>query len=152
MDESEEGTGVTTPTVARHQLLRPDADGYDEIDGRLLGFATSRRDYHNHPVPRDFETHGENWKCSACRWFEVTIIYVPQDETYALYTVGHSSLPGEGPRPRVQFTESPHELIELLTDRRGSRPRLPVAAARCLAQAASNDENVSDAYVNRAVV
>src|SRR5512144_1719957 len=114
MDESRKN--VTTPRATRHRILRADSDvgEYDEIEGRLLGFATSRRDYHNHDLPRDFQKHGEGWKCSACRWFEVSIIYVPHDETYALYTVGRSELPGEDPRPRVQFTESPHELIEML--------------------------------------
>jgi hypothetical protein len=149
------------PASSTHRLL--DADGSErEVVGQLLGFSSSQRPYHNHPDPRDMRQYPEEWKCSACRWFEVTIIYVPADETYAVYTVGRSALNGEQPRPRIQFTQSPHEIIEMLTDRRrrhatdaeagSSQPRLPVAAAHCLAQAAAVDPDIEDAYVNRAVV
>jgi hypothetical protein len=133
-----------------HRVLTPNGEE-EELHGRLLGFGTSQRTYHNHPVPRDLELHADDWKCSACRWFEVSVIAL-DDGAYAVYTVGRSELPYEEPRARLQFTESPFEIIEMLTDRRGPRPRLPVAAARCLAQAASHDDRVADAYVNRAVV
>jgi hypothetical protein len=132
-----------------YRVLTP--DGEEELHGRLLGFGTSLREYHNHPVPRDFAIHGDEWKCSACRWFEISIISL-DDGTYAVYTVGRSELPREQPRARLQFTESPFEIIEMLTDRRGRVPRLPVAAAKCLAQAAATDDGIENAYVNRAVV
>lgn len=153
--------GRHQPRVAVHKLLQPDGSER-EIAGKLLGHGTSRREYHNHPEPRNLVTHPETWKCSACRWFEVNIIYVPEDDLYAVYTIGKSELPHERARARIQFTESAFEIIEILTDRRKTRqpdgtyvdrePRLPIAAARCIAQAANIDPDITAAYVNRAVV
>lgn len=142
----------TRPPARTHRLLQPDGSTR-EVVGQLLGFGTSQREYHNHPVPRDLERYPVTWKCSACRWFEVTLLWVPTDRVYAVYTVGHSALEDEQPRARIQFTESAFEIIEMLTDRRDSAtPRLPIAAARCLAQAANVDDAITEAYVNRAVV
>ena len=138
------------PTVTLHELIQPD-DTIEYVEGRLLGFSSSHRDSHNHPLPRDLSVYGDTWKCSACRWFEASIIHITDDETYAVYTVGRSALPGEKPRARVQFTDSAYELVEILTDRREGTPRLSVASARCLAQASSTDKDIADAYVNRAV-
>lgn len=144
-------THSVRPRVTDHRLPGPNGSE-TTVTGELLGFGSSQREYHNHPEPRDRETHPSSWKCSACRWFEVSIIYVPAEHTYAVHTVGRSAIPSELPRARTQFTESAYEIIEMLTDRRHSQPRLPVAAARCVAQAASVDSKIADAYVNRAVV
>lgn len=130
--------------IRRFKLDTP--DGEKVIEGRILGYSTSKRDSHNHaqnPPP-----HG--WKCSACRWVELTL-YKVVDGTFAVYTRGCSSLPGESDRTRLIYTESPYEVVELMTDRRGATPRLPMAAAKVLAQAAHLDSGINEAYINRAV-
>lgn len=145
------------PHVMDHEILQPDGSPM-VLRGQLLGFATSHRDYHNHSIPedsskgpRDLEKFPSDWKCSGCRWFEVSIIWDVEDKTYAVYTVGKSAIPGEEARPVVRFTQSPLEILEILTDKRGNTPRLPDASARCIAQAADADQRIRDAYVNRAV-
>lgn len=136
-------------TVQDHVLLTP--DGEQTVTGVLLGFATSHRDQHNHPMPRDESELDSNWKCSACRWVEIRILR-DTDNTYVVHTLGRSDVEGEIDRSRLSVTESPYEILELLTDRRGGRnPRLPIAAARAIAQAAANDEEIENAYINRAV-
>jgi hypothetical protein len=137
------------PTITKHRLIHSDGTSH-EITAALLGFGTSEREYHNHPEPRNFDEFPETWKCSRCRWFEVSIFYIPEDDLYAVYTIGKSSLLGEEPRSKIQYTESAFEVIEILTDRRSPHPRLPIAAARCIAQAASVDDDMTDAYINRA--
>lgn len=145
---------VNTANLAHYPVF--DADGNTTmLHATLLGFGSSQRTYHNHELPRPTElkgVNGESWKCSACRWFEVRIFYIPDDETYLLYTIGQSTIEGEKPRPRMQYTQSAYELIEMLTDKRGNSPRLPDASARCLAQAADVDDRINEAYVNRAVI
>lgn len=133
-----------------------------EFTGRPLGFGTSRRDNHSH-YPRNFAGKGE--KCSACRWFEVTLYErVRSDDgagsdpggtvsDYVVHTVGGSDVPGEHRLSRVEFTTSAFEVIELLTVRHpGKEPFIAVQSQRALAQAASRDENIRDAYINRAIV
>jgi hypothetical protein len=53
-----------------------------QVRGRLLAFGTSERDAHSHPVDVSLTTHdpgryaSKSERCSACRWFEVTIVAV----------------------------------------------------------------------------
>lgn len=141
---------VAQREVEEYELLTP--EGPIQVRGQLLGFSTSEREQHNHDE-RTLQTASDlSWKCSACRWVEIRIIR-DDDDTFAVSTLGRSRVPGETDRSRVIFTDSPHEVIELLTDRRpGRNPRLPFAAARALAQAAQRDDDMHDAYVNRAVI
>lgn len=142
-----------TIEIDDHVVLRDDGTPVT-LRGRLLGYGSSRRDYHNHEMPRPaalLTNDGRPWKCSGCRWFEVRIYHL-DDGSYALHTVGMSSLDGEKPLPRLQFTESAYEVIEMLTDKRGPVARIPEASARCLAQAANVDDKMNEAYINRAVV
>lgn len=126
----------------------PTPEGAVLVEGRLLGFATSHRESHNH-FPG--ETPGGGRPCSACRWVEIRILR-DTDDTYVVSTVGHSVLEGETTRSRVIFTDSAFEILEVLTDRRNHTTRLPNVAARAVAIAAANDDDIRDAYINRAVV
>lgn len=117
----------------------------------LLGDASSRRDEHTHDRERDpYVPPGG--RCSACRWFEVDI-YRTDAGTYVVHTVGASVVPGERRRSRVTETTSAYEVIELLTVRPyGKEPFITAQSAGALAQAAELDDDVRDAYINRAVV
>lgn len=71
---------------------------------------------------------------------------------YLVLTSGVSTVPDEVIMRRASWTDSPYEVVELLTQRRGTRPFLPTPSARVLAQAAAWDSGIRDAYVDRAVV
>lgn len=132
------------------------------VRGRMLGFATSQRDVHEHLA--DYAAPGE--RCSACRWFEVRIYGVDYELTgdgddyesierrgrYLVLTSGVSVVPDEVIMRRAVWTDSPFEVVEVLTQRRGTTPYLPAPSARVLSQAAAWDDGLSDAYINRAVV
>lgn len=155
------------PTTQEYTIHGRD-DEVVVLRGRLLGFATSKRDTHYHPVTYDaqgaltsFPAHGE--RCSACRWFEVRIFevfaeYLPNGaETsrrgrYLVLTSGASIVPGEVRMSRSIWTDSPYEIIEVLVQRRGDHPFLPTPSARVLSQAAAWDDGIRDAYIDRAVV
>jgi hypothetical protein len=132
--------------------------------GYALGLATSRADQHTHREP--YAAPGT--KCSACRWFAVGIYRVfdafvltdgdvpvrrPTPRGYVVQTVGESVVPGEQRLARVEETSSAYEVVELLTvRRRGAEPFITPQSLRALARAAQLDDDVRDAYVNRAVV
>lgn len=150
----------------------------DEVEfsiiGSLLGFGTSQRDDHQH-AGTDYAP--PRTRCSACRWFEVRIFVVEAeyraDDTctcgakndmhqdhcglesprarYLVLTYGQSTVPGETTKRRAMWTDSPFEVIELLTQRNDGHPFLPVTSARALANAANQDAGMFKAYVNRAV-
>lgn len=159
----------TTATHAYHLLGR---SGVEVVHGRLIGFATSHRDQHNHPghefAPVINAETNRRAHCNACRWFEVRIIREyevelvdpdgPRDEPelrfvgYVVHTLGGSAVPNDTTYCRVARTESPYDVVELLTVRRDDTVALPGHSARALAQAAHYDDAVANAYVNRAVV
>lgn len=121
--------------------------------GRLLGAATSRVNDHNHATT--FAPRGD--KCSACRWFEVAVYRFRASndvhDGYVVHTVGGSVVPGEQRLSRVEYTDSAFEVIELLTIRPSNRkPFMMSQSARALAQASDHDDDLRDAYINRAVV
>lgn len=88
-------------TVAGDHLLIVRDEEEIEIHGRLIGFATSRRDEHTHPIVVTTPTEREltvdrdlvadpitvhvpryvraGERCSACRWFEVRIFLVDHE-------------------------------------------------------------------------
>jgi hypothetical protein len=141
---------VATPPRQRFELpgfMDGDPDAF--LEGRLLGSASSRRDAHNHvgPLPAD-------WRCSACRWFDVRIFRTSDEPVeYAVYTAGFSVVPGETTRPKLQRTSSAFDVAELMIIRNSKDGTImPRPNARALAQAAGHDELVQDAYVNRVTV
>lgn len=119
-------------------------------------------------------------RCSACRWFEVRIFRVtaeviddecnctggiaesnyahephcgtvPASGKYLLVTYGLSIVPGEVAKRRFLWTNSAFRVLESLTQRRAGSAFLPATSAQVLAEAAAFDEDLAEAYVNRAV-
>lgn len=125
------------------------------IQSYLLGYATSQQDEHDDRAHGPGETAPRGSRCSACRWFEVQIHDVSDDpesdETYLVYTVGRTIVPGETDRIRFKWTDSPRVVVACLVVRQGGQPKLPVASDLALAQAADLDEDIAAAYDNRAV-
>ena len=125
------------------------------IDAYLLGYASSQHETHDDRAHEPGETAAKRVRCSACRWFEVQIYDVSDDEnsdeSYLVYTVGRTIVEGETDRIRFVWTNSEHEIVSALVVRQGGVPKLPVASDRALAQAAKLDEDIAYAYINRAV-
>jgi hypothetical protein len=123
---------------------------FHQVLAALLGEASSRREDHNHPGEHMDPSPGAP-RCSACRWFEVAIYRVGETGEYLVYTAGWSTLPGEVTIPRVRLTDSAFDVVELMTLRNTKDGVvLPRPNARALAQAASHDAAIQDAYLNRA--
>jgi hypothetical protein len=149
-----------------------DARGTRIVTGKFLGVGSSRATYHkNHPQDR---IAAPGTKCQSCRWFEPRIFKLmsaqeiadifgvdnndgdtdnSQDRGYLIHYAGRSIIPGEIAMSRYDMVSTAHEVVEVLTTRRadGSPPRLSIPAARVLAQAAGNDDDIEGAYFNRAV-
>lgn len=145
--------------MQEHTLTTPTGD--HTFNGRIIGAGTSEAQHHNHAEdwlapssPAAPDTAGalpRRRKCSACRWLETTL-YRTAEGKYVVHTIGRSIVPGEIDYIRVTFTPSAYEMVEILTVKSGREPYIPDPSARALAQAASDDDDVQDAYVNRAVV
>lgn len=87
------------------------------------------------------------------RWFEVDL-YVGEingERSYVVHTQGKSRIEGEGIRARIALSQSPYEVIELLTVVNRGKLYIPRQSSHALAQAAQWDEGLRDAYINRAV-
>lgn len=144
-------TNVRLPETRRQSIL--DRSGPVEFTGALLGYSSSNRERHIH----DGAYAPRGTKCSACRWFEVKIFAIDAGDAlsfggrYLVHTAGVSIVPGEVTFSRSYYTNSAYEIVETLTVRKGGEVFLPPAAARALAQASQYDEDVRDAYINRAV-
>lgn len=168
-------------TVRRWYLpLTPEDRRVDDLEyhvvyARFLGVGTSFTATHTRHVER-FVPKGV--RCNACRWFEARIfreVVLPDgvdDLTelaasglserdvragpYVMHFAGMSIVDGEVPFCRVETTTSPYSVIESMTTRRTTVDRGPEAfiakpAAHALAEAADNDRQLADAYINRAV-
>lgn len=160
------------PDLTKIRLVGRDGQKFEFV-GVELASGSSERTTHSHDLSRDRYTP-RGVRCSACRWHEITLyrryvtegidlktdparprIYpiepVPGD--YVVHTVGESLIPGETRLSRISLTDSAYEVVELLTVRRpGSEPFMTAQSARVLARAAEFDDDIHDAYVNRAVV
>lgn len=123
--------------------------------GKFLGTASSQRPHHNPESHRAGEyapTNGQ--KCGACRWFEPRLfreVLQRPPKRFLIHYAGVSIVPGETLRVWHQWVNGPHEVVEALTTRRMDAVYLTKPAARVLAQAAAQDDDLLDAYVNRAV-
>lgn len=143
------------PALRRFTLADESGRPPVDIEAYLLGIASSQHEVHDEKAHGHDEFAPKRVRCSACRWFEVQIYDVSDDpgsdETYLVYTVGKTIVPGETDRVRFVWTNSEHEIVSALVVRQGGVPKLPVASDRALAQAAKLDEDIAFAYINRAV-
>jgi hypothetical protein len=152
---------------------------YYRVAGRFIGYGSSWTDNHWDHGPDEYVQPGR--RCNACRWFELRLfrelsdavelvpgvtpeqLRVTYDEAaelgqlgdYVVYKAGLSSIPGEVPYCRYDVISSPFEVVEALTTRKHT-PGGPIAfitkpSALALASAARYDDELQDAYLNRAV-
>lgn len=132
-----------------------DQDGVSlTFSGELLGIGSSWRERHqNHP---NTEFAPPRTHCSTCRWTEIRVFGTdPEDGKalgqYLVVKAGVSTIPTEKTFLRWDWSVSGHEVLDILTTRRGSDVFLTPPAARALAVAAEFDSGMRDAYINRAV-
>lgn len=119
------------------------------VEGRFLGVGSS--EHHSHKDhPGEYAPPGG--RCGACRWFETRIFRLADGTGYLLYHVGVSLVPGERHYVTVDRARTPHEVIECYTRRRGGETYLTAPSARALAQGSGFDDDLRDAYENRAVL
>jgi len=125
-------------------------DGVLVIEARFLGLGGSRLSRHDAHAGQ-FATGGD--RCPYCRWFETRIFRVGAND-YVLHHAGRSIVPGESQLCRHERAFSPFEVLELYTVRHAHENRafLTRPAARALAQASAFDDQLRDAYENRAVI
>lgn len=146
-------------------VLSPGAEGLPLFDpegnsiafrGTLLGMSTTKRTTHICDYPRAYASR--TVRCGLCRWFETRIFRLVdecveslQGMRYVLHYVGRTIVPGEVNLPRYELVRSGHEVVEAYTVRKeGQSPFITKPGAKVLAQAAYADEEIEDAYVNRA--
>jgi hypothetical protein len=139
---------VTQPRRRIHEVEGRDGE-ITRILGRQLAHGTSHRAEHSHPVAESPDSHHterfalRSERCSACRWFEVSIYAVdadvvehctcnaahdcehtdecgtePASGRYLVVTAGRTQVPGEVNFRRAVYTDSPYEVIELLVQQR----------------------------------
>jgi len=133
--------------VSTTTLTVPTKSGEVDVEGEVLGRATTHRDEHNHP-PDTVPEPGQDVRCSACRWTEVTILDDVAADKYVVVVVGRSIVEGESQRGRVEVTDSPTWVVECLRRPVGGSTKLglPTPARRALAEAADLDPEVAAAY------
>jgi hypothetical protein len=151
------GTAVSSAGPEDEIQVRPwnvlTRDGTITLRARLLGFASSERMNHVCGLKNPRRDVGTG-QCSACRWFEVTLLQVEPAERdvyggwFAVATVGRTIKEGEVTRCNVQYTDSPREIIEMLMSHRDGKSFLPAPAQRALAQAAERSPGIARAYNN----
>lgn len=133
------------PTVTEDEYAE---NGVLVIEATFLGLGSARRNRH-FPHAGVFPTRGES--CGYCRWFESRIFRVGPNE-YVLHHVGRTLVPTERNMMRHERAFSPQEVIERYTIRGRNEPFLSRPGARALAQASAHDDDLRDAYENRAVL
>ena len=122
-----------------------------EVRGRFIGMASSQREDHNrHTFHSDnYVSKGE--RCSACRW-SVFRVFREDAGGYTIHHTGMSIVPGETTRYRNERVRTAYQVVESMTTRRrDAAPRLSAIAAMVLAECATHDVPMRDAYENRAV-
>lgn len=155
-------------------------DDYYITVARYIGYGSSHTQNHwDHTGPYIDRNPDGSWpRCNACRWFEIRIFRELGDDVelddatdlnheyvaaleddnlgnYIVHKVGMSMVPGEVPLCRYDVISSPYEVVEALTTRQirdaGPRTFITKPSAMALASGAQFDEELEEAYVNRAV-
>jgi hypothetical protein len=124
---------ATAPPPPFEHVTLTQRDGESlSFEGQLLGAGTSK-------VP------------GKQRWFEINI-YRKRDGSYVVHTIGMSLIDGESPLVRIIMTTSAFEIISVLVVNHNNKTYIPRQSDRALAQAAHWDDDIRDAYINRAVL
>lgn len=120
------------------------------VSGMFLGLGSSYRDTHKGHPSTDWAPRGTH--CSTCRWTEIRL-FRSHSGAYCLVKCGASDVPGERDLIKVIRISTPFEVIENLTttDRISRNPTLTFPARHALAQSASHDSSLRDAYINSPV-
>lgn len=120
------------------------------ISGVFLGMGTSWRP--EHKGHRSDVSAPRGTHCSTCRWTEIRI-FRGESGLYYVVNCGASDVPGERDLIKVTPVSTAFEVVENLTsaDRQTRRATLTFPARRVLAQAASHDADLRDAYINSPV-
>jgi hypothetical protein len=143
----ESGSGGSTGKSASSILV---------FRGALIGVSVVDKPGHVCGFPDRYASKSE--RCVSCRWFETRLFRVSAADSsalggvrYVLHHVGRSIVPGEIDLTRHETARGGHEVVEMYTLRRpNERPFITKPGARVLAQAASLDGSIEDAYINRA--
>lgn len=138
------------------ELTRLDSTCSLLFHGALIGMITTQRPTHVCEFPHEYAAR--SLRCAGCRWFETRVFRLDDHDSrrldgarYVLHYVGRSIVPTEVNLPRHELAGGGHEVVEAYTVRRpNERPFITKPGARVLAQAAANDPDIEDAYVNRA--
>lgn len=123
--------------------------------GELLGLGSSHRPRHQrHP---NSEYAPQHTYCSHCRWMEIRIfaaaksLDTPPAGRYLVVKRGASAVPGERDFVEWEWVHTSHEVLDLLTTRRGPDAMLTTPASRALAQAAGFDSGIREVWLTRTV-
>jgi len=156
-------TNIKQPTFEHGWINVIGPRGSVTFKGELLGETSSHQNQHFHPGA-DYARKGE--RCYACRWSEYKIFTVTELDTrtlvafgshyagrYLVASFGQTIVPGEEIFRRLDATDSPAEVIELLTTRKfEQKPNITSAAARLLARVSDMDRDIQEAWDNRVVL
>lgn len=133
----------------------PAPGGGVRITGRFLGMSKS---WHPGHTDRDkskihpgFDFARAGVRCPTCRWFEPRIFREKNDGRFLVYQVGRSVVPGEVDYPRCEWAMQASEVLEILVTRGQEKVYFTRIAARTLSQAAGYDDDLRDAWENRAI-
>src|SRR5262245_817067 len=96
--------------------------------------------------------HGSSHEDGRPRWFEVEIYRrAGGGLRYVVVTRGRTRVEGETTGTSGVETDPAFEIISILTVHHNDKTYIPRQSDRALAQAAQWDDDVRDAYINRAV-
>lgn len=120
------------------------------ISGTFLGMGTSYRPEHKGHARGESAPRGTH--CSTCRWTEIRL-FRGESGLYYVVNCGASDVPGERDLIKAIPVSTAFEVVENLTsvDRHTRQATLTFPARRALAQAASHDAALRDAYINSPV-
>lgn len=90
--------------------------------------------------------HASSDAPDKARWFEVTI-YQTATGRYVVHGVGMSRVPGEDNRHWAVVCEGAHDVVDALYRVSDQGRYIPTTSAGALADAASRDPAIRDAYV-----
>ena len=113
--------------------------------GVLLASASSHQDEHRHRG--DYAP--KRWPCGACRWFEVALYRVvddqqPHERVYMVHTRGMTIVDDEIIYARAAWAETPYEILQLLTQWKTNSdgPMLPSVSLDALYEASDADPTI----------